>query len=372
MSFSKEKVFEKTVKNFLKPIWVYMQDNKVTEIMINGHKNIFIEVDGKIQKTKSQFDDEDMLKAAVTNIAQSMGRRIDNKNPCLDARLPNGYRIHAVLPPCARNGTTVAIRKFFEVQMSLKDTVKKGVLSQIAAMFLDVSIKIGKNIIVSGGTGSGKTTLLSTLCQRVLQGERVIIIEDASELRWDYDHAVFFETRLPDSQGKGAIGINKLLKSSLRLRPDRIIVGEVRGAEVLDLIQAMNTGHKGCMGTIHANTALDALFRMEALAQEAKNSLSKEVLRHQISEACDLIIQLSRFSDGKRRVVEIVEVLNSQFREGSSVYKVRTLFKRSSLKRTKEGSLESQLEPTGEIPSFMQEIKDLKAYFSEKYFKKAS
>ena len=205
MGYPKENVFENTVKNFLKPIWSYMKDDRVTEIMINGPKDIFIEMEGRIHKTEAQFEDEDMLRAAVTNIAQSMGRRIDDDNPCLDARLPNGYRLHAVLPPCARNGTTVAIRKFFEVQMSLKDAVKNGTLNQVAAMFLDISIKMGKNIIVSGGTGSGKTTLLSTFCQRVPKGQRVILIEDASELRLDYDHAVFFETRMPDAEGKGAV-----------------------------------------------------------------------------------------------------------------------------------------------------------------------
>ena len=366
-----ESVFEKTIRNFLSPIWDHLQNPEVTEVMINGHKDIFIEVKGKIQKTASQFDDEDILRAAVTNIAQSVGRRIDNQQPYLDARLPNGYRIHAILPPAARNGTTVAIRKFFEVQMTLKDAVKNETIPQVAALFLDVAIKAGKNIVVSGGTGSGKTTLLSTLCQRIPKGQRVIIIEDSSEIRLDYEHVVFFETKHADSEGHGGVDMKQLLKSSLRLRPDRIVVGEVRGPEVCELIQAMNTGHKGCMGTLHANTALDSLFRMEALAQESDSPSNQEVLRHQISEALDLVVQVARCPDGSRKVVEIAEVLNPDYQQGSA-YKVKTLFKllRTQNKDSKEDKI--VLEPTGEVPSFMDEINDLKSPLTEKYFKKVS
>ena len=260
-------VFEEAIRNFLGPILPLLQDEKITEVMINGPKEIFVEIGGKIQKTDAQFDDEDSLQAAVVNIAQSVNRRIDDENPRLDARLPNGYRIHAVIPPCARNGTTVAIRKFSAVQLTLKDLVKFGSMTVDVAQFLDISMKLGKNILVSGGTGSGKTTLLSILCNRIPSGQRVIVIEDASELQIDYEHCVFFETRMADERGDGEVTMRDLLKSSLRLRPDRIIVGEVRGAEALELIQAMNTGHKGCLGTVHANSESDAMVRLEALAQ---------------------------------------------------------------------------------------------------------
>ena len=365
-------VFEQSIRNFLKPIWSYLQDDKVTEVMINGPKDIFIEIDGKIQKVEAQFENEDLLRAAVNNIAQSVGRRIDEHNPRLDARLPNGYRIHAVLPPCARNGTTVAIRKFFEVQITLKDCIKNETLNRAVAIFLDVAVKLGKNILISGGTGSGKTTFLSTLSQRMPKGERVIVIEDASELRLNYENAVFFETRQKDSQGKGAVSVGDLLKSSLRLRPDRIIVGEVRGAEVLGLIQAMSTGHKGCMGTVHANTSLDALFRLEALAQESEKPLHEKILRHQISESLDLVVQMARGPDGKRRVVEVAEVLSQRGPKQFETYDIKTLFKLSYPKKDENGELKFHLEPTGEMPSFMDELRGLGVSLPEKYFKKAS
>ena len=300
-------VFVETLKSFLSPVASLLENPDVTEIMINGPNDIWVEMKGKIKKTNASFPDEDSLLAAVNNIAQSVGRRINDKEPRLDARLPNGYRIHAIIPPCARNGTTVAIRKFASVQMSFKDYVHLGAMTVDVAQFLDLSIKLGKNILVSGGTGSGKTTLLGVLCNRIPQGQRVIVIEDSSELKVEYEHVVFFETRMADEMGHGEVNIRDLVKSSLRLRPDRIIVGEVRGAEALELVQAMNTGHKGCMGTVHANTARDALVRLEALAQGADNQLSEKALRYQICSALDLVVQICRYNDGSRRLASVSE-----------------------------------------------------------------
>ncbi|MCB9026215.1 MAG: CpaF family protein [Bdellovibrionaceae bacterium] len=323
--------------------------------MINGPNDIWVEVSGKIQKTKAKFSDEDALRAAVNNIAQSVGRRINDDEPRLDARLPNGYRIHAVIPPCARNGTTVAIRKFSKVSVTFKDYVKWGAITVDAAQFLDVAMKLGKNILVSGGTGSGKTTLLGVLCSRIPSGQRIIVIEDSTELDVDYEHVVSFETKNPDEQGLGEVSIRDLLKSALRLRPDRIIVGEVRGSEALELIQAMNTGHKGCLGTVHANTAPDALIRLEALAQGGDGNISEKALRHQIASAIDLVVQISRYSDGSRRIHAIDEVRGFNT-DGS--YKVVSLYQMSRLRKSKDGHLTGQLEPSGELPQFMNEIED--------------
>lgn len=369
MSQDKATVFESSIKNFLGPIWALLQDEKVTEVMINSHDEIWVEIRGKIHKTDAKFKDEDALRSAVNNIAQSVGRRINDEEPRLDARLPNGYRVHAVIPPCSRKGTTVAIRKFSKTQFTFKDYITIGAMTADAAQFLDICMKLGKNILVSGGTGSGKTTLLSVLSNRIPKGQRIIVIEDSSELQVEYEHVVFFETQMADETGAGEVSIRDLLKSSLRLRPDRIIVGEVRGGESLELIQAMNTGHKGCMGTIHANTAEDALVRLEALAQGADSQLSEKALRHQISSAIDIVVQISRYSDGSRRLASISEVLGF---DASGAYDVRGVFELSRLVKQPDGKLKGEIEPTGHLPTFMGEIEDNQIPFPRSKFSKPS
>lgn len=358
-------VFESAIKGFLEPVWEFLQDESVTEVMINGPDDIFVEKKGKIEKTEARFPDEDSLRAAVNNIAQSVGRRINDMEPRLDARLPNGYRIHAVIPPCARNGTTVAIRKFSTTQMSFKDLIQFGAISVEGAQFLDVAMRLGKNILVSGGTGSGKTTLLGLLCNRIPPGQRIIVIEDSTELQISYEHVVFFETRMADEMGHGEVSIRDLLKSSLRLRPDRIIVGEVRGSEAMELIQAMNTGHKGCLGTVHANSAQDALVRLEALAQGADAKISEKALVQQIASAVDLIVQSSRYSDGSRKIAEITEVLGL---DSDGHYETQSIFKMGRLVKSSDGHLKGGLEPCGVLPSFMNEIEDNQIPFSRSKF----
>lgn len=364
MSKQAGSVYEESIKGFLQPIWHLLKDESITEVMINGHDEIFVEVAGRLQKVQEKFADEDSLLAAVRNIAQSVGRRIDLENPRLDARLPNGYRIHAVIPPLCK-GTTLAIRKFSTKQFTFKDYVRLGAMTVDVAQFLDICMKLGKNVLVSGGTGSGKTTLLSVLANRIPKGERIIVIEDSSELQIEYEHVVFFETRMPDAQGKGAVTIEDLVKSSLRLRPDRIIVGEVRGGEALDLVQAMNTGHKGCMGTVHANSEEDAIVRLEALAQSSDSKLSEKALQYQISSAIDVILQVSRLSDGSRRVTGLSEILGLN-KDGS--YVVEPIYRLSRLEKLPSGKLQGQLEPTGYVPSFMTEIEDNRIPFPREKF----
>lgn len=350
-----ESVFINSIKNFLQPIWHLLSDEKVTEVMINSFDEIWIEIAGKVQKTDAKFKDEDSLRAAANNIAQSVGRRLTDEEPRLDARLPNGYRIHAVIPPCARKGTTMAIRKFSTTQFTFKDYVAMGAMTADAAQFLDICMKLGKNILVSGGTGSGKTTLLSVLCNRIPRGQRIIVIEDSTELKIEYEHVVMFETRLADETGKGEVSIRDLLKSSLRLRPDRIIVGEVRGAEALELIQAMNTGHKGCLGTIHANSPQDSLVRLEALAQGGDSQLSERALRHQIGSAIEVVVQVSRYPDGSRRVGSIAEVVGF---DQDGAYNVVPIFELGRLQRQSDGRLKGEISATGILPTFMTEIED--------------
>ncbi len=367
MSQDRVTVFENSIKNFLGPVWPLLQDEKVTEVMINAFDEIWVEIKGKIQKTDAKFKDEDALRSAVNNIAQSVGRRINEEDPRLDARLPNGYRVCAVIPPCSRKGTTLAIRKFATVQFTFKDYINLGAMTSDAAQFLDICMKLGKNVLVSGGTGSGKTTLLSVLSNRIPKGQRVIVIEDSSELKVEYEHVVFFETQMGDEQGHGEVSIRDLLKSSLRLRPDRIIVGEVRGSEALELIQAMNTGHKGCMGTIHANSAQDSLVRLEALAQGGDSQLSEKALRHQIASAIDIVVQISRYPDGSRRLACISEVLGF---DEDDAYNVVPIYEISRLIKQPDGRLKGQIEPSGRMPTFMIEIEDNQIPFPRSKFEK--
>lgn len=359
-------VFESAIKNFLSPIWDLLKDESVTEVMVNSYDEIWVERGGKIKKVSNKFQDEDSLRAAVNNIAQSVGRQIGDENPRLDARLPNGYRIHVVIPPCARKGTTMAIRKFSKTQFTFQDFIKYGSMSVEMAQFIDICVRLGKNIIVSGGTGSGKTTLLSMICNRIPKGQRLIVIEDSSELQIEYEHIVFFETRManPD-EGLSAVTIEELVKSSLRLRPDRIIIGEVRGSEALDLIQAMNTGHKGCFGTLHANTPKAAMVRLQALAQGADSQLSEKALVQQISSAVDIVIQTSRYQDGVRRISSISEVVG---RDERDQYIVKDIYHLDRLIKQQDGCFSGIAMATGYVPIFMSEIEDHKLPFSRQKF----
>ncbi|OQW47231.1 MAG: pilus assembly protein [Proteobacteria bacterium SG_bin7] len=361
-------IYRESLENYLRPISGFLRDSSVTEILINGPNEIFIERAGKLMRTDVRFSSDDELLVAINNIAQSVRRRIDESNPRMDARLPDGSRIHVVLPPVARNGATVAIRKFSQTEITFKKYLEFGAITPDAAQFLDVCMFLGKNILVSGGTGSGKTTLLGILCNRIPKGQRIIVIEDATELKIHYEHVVFFEARMPDAEGKGAVTIEDLLKSSLRLRPDRIIVGEVRGSEAYDLIQAMNTGHKGCLGTVHSNTPADALVRLEALAQGAGDNISIKALQQQIGSAIDLVVQVSRLSDGSRKVTDITEVHGV---DDKGNYITSDIYKMGQLIRGEGGKLSGSIQPVGNIPKFMNEIEDNRIPFPRTKFNAA-
>lgn len=356
-------VFENVIKQNMAVIWPFMEDPEISEILINGPSEIFVEKKGKLEKVAARFQDDDVLLAAVNSIAQSVGRRINEENPRLDARLQNGSRIAAVIRPCSLNGTVVSIRKFTQAKISWNDYVKIS-LSPKSALFLAICMRLGKNVIVSGGTGSGKTTLLTLLCGHIPPGQRLIVIEDSNELKINYEHVVFFETRQADVAGKGEVTIKDLLKSSLRLRPDRIIVGEVRSSEAIELINAMNTGHKGCMGTVHANSPEDAIIRLETLAQSGDANVSEKAMRAQVSSAVEIIVQVSRLSDGSRRITEISQV-RGFLPDGS--YNVVPIFKIPRLVK-KGDKLEGQLEPTQNKPSFYNEIIDNNLLFDKELF----
>lgn len=347
-------VFQDAIRNFLTPIQDLLDDPKVSEVMINGPNDIFAEKKGLVYKTPNKFGDEQTLLSAMRAIAQSVGRVIDDDNPRLDARLPDGSRIHVVLPPMAKNGTTVAIRKFSKEELTLKDMIAFGSLSPDGARFLDICIHLSKNIIVSGGTGSGKTTMLNVLGSRMPDTQRLIIIEDAAELQVKAQHVVQFETRKanPD-RGIKEVTIRDLVISSMRLRPDRVIVGEVRGEEALDLIQVMNTGHSGSMGTVHSNTPLDACTRLETLCLMGDTKIPPDAVRKMVASAMQVIVQCNRYHDGGRRTSHISEILGLD-QHGN--YICRDIFRWVQKGKDENGKYIGEMVACNYIPSFFEEI----------------
>ncbi len=348
-------VFEDAIDSFLGPIKELLDDDGVSEIMINGPHEIFVEKNGLVYKVENQFPNEDSLLSAMRAIAQSVGRVIDADNPRLDARLPDGSRIAVVLPPMAKNGTTVAIRKFSKDDLTLQDLINFGSLSKMGARFLDICVHLGKNIIVSGGTGSGKTTMLNVLGGRIPKTQRLLIIEDAAELQVEAEHVVQFETRKEDpTRGITAVSIRDLVESALRLRPDRVIIGEVRGAEAMNLIEIMNTGHDGSMGTVHANNPLDACTRLETLALSGDTQVPPDAVRKMVASAMQVIVQCSRYHDGGRRTSHISEICGV---DNNGNYVSRDIFRWVQTGRDPEtGKYIGEMVPCNYLPSFFDDI----------------
>jgi len=361
-----QSVFEDALKEFLKPISSLLEDASISEVMINGHEEIFIEKSGNILKTKCKFESEESLLAAIRNISQFVGNPISDQDPILDARLPDGSRICAVIPPCAKNGPTMAIRKFSKEKLGLKDLINFESMSLEMAKFLDLCVKLKKNILVSGGTGSGKTTLVNILSGRIPGNQRVLIIEDTAELQVKSNHVVRFETKSADYEGKGAVTIRDLVKASLRLRPDRIIVGEVRGAEALELVQAMNTGHDGSMGTLHANNPTQGLNRLETLCMIADVGVPAKVIKSQVVDAVHVVIQASRLRDGSRRITHISECIGVNDKEE---YITNDIFKFHQTGATDEGKILGEFIVNSK-PTFMDEIKNSGYKFDLSVFEK--
>lgn len=347
-------VFEDAISTFLAPINDLLNDPSVSEVMINGPSQIFVEKKGLVYKTPNVFRGEEELVSAFRAVAQSVGRVIDDENPRLDARLPDGSRIHVILPPMAKNGTTVAIRKFSKEKLTLKDLIGFGTLSKDGARFLDICIHLGKNILVSGGTGSGKTTVLNVLGSRIPKTERLIIIEDAAELQVKAEHVVNLEARKENPEkGIKGVTIRDLVISAMRLRPDRIIVGEVRSDEALDLIQVMGTGHDGSMGTVHANNPVESCTRLESLCLMGDIKIPPDVIRKMVGSALQVIVQCTRYPDGGRRLSHISEVLGVD-RTGN--YIVKDIFRWVQTGKTPEGKFIGEMRPCNYVPSFFDAI----------------
>ncbi|WP_217516246.1 CpaF family protein [Vibrio metschnikovii] len=328
----------------LGPLQTLMDDDSISDIMINGHENVFIERGGLVEKAHIDFIDERQLLDIAKRIAARVGRRVDESSPTCDARLQDGSRVNIVIPPIAIDGTSISIRKFKKQSIDFTKLCEFGAMSPEMAQVLMVAARCRLNILISGGTGSGKTTMLNALSQFISENERIITIEDAAELRLQQPHVVRLETRTAGIENTGMINQRDLVINSLRMRPDRIIVGECRGAEAFEMLQAMNTGHDGSMSTLHANTPRDALARVESMVMMATSSLPLEAIRRTIVSAVDLVIQISRLHDGSRKVMSITEVIGL---EGSSVVLEEIFRFQPNLRQSEDGKVNGSFITSG-------------------------
>ncbi len=334
------------------PIQSLLNDPTITEVMVNGPKQIYIERGGKLEKTDITFDDNDHVIKIIEKIVAPLGRRIDKDNPTVDARLPDGSRVNAVVPPVAIDGPSITIRKFAEEKLTITDLIEFGSITQTAANFLEMCVLGHLNVIISGGTGSGKTTLLNILSSFIPLTERIVTIEDSAELQLHQEHVVRLETKTPDINKENEVTIRDLVRNALRMRPDRIVVGEVRGGETIDMLQAMNTGHDGSLTTLHANTPRDALSRLETMAMMSGMELPVRVIREQIASAVDVIVQQSRFPDGTRKLTYITEVAGM---EGDIIVMTDVFkFRQTGVEG---GKVLGEIEPTGIRPLFAERLK---------------
>ena len=337
----------------LGPLEDLISRDDITEIMVNGPDNVYVEHKGILYKTDTAFADDHQVVAAIERIVSPLGRRIDESSPMVDARLKDGSRVNAIIPPLSLVGPSITIRKFAKTPLTVEKLISYGSITAEIAHFLDVCVKIRKNILISGGTGSGKTTLLNILSGYLPAQERIITIEDAAELQLRQEHLVRLESRPANIEGKGEVTIRDLVKNSLRMRPDRIVIGECRGGEALDMLQAMNTGHDGSLTTIHANSPRDALARLETLVLMAGFDLPLRAIREQIASAISIIVQISREKDGSRKVVCVSEITKME----GDVITMQDLFTFRQDGWSEDGRLLGHFEPTGSVPTFLEDIR---------------
>lgn len=336
------------------PIDALLQDDGISEVMVNGPKKVYVERNGRLELTNITFLNDAHVMRIVEKIVAPLGRRIDESSPMVDARLLDGSRVNAIIPPLAVSGPTLTIRKFAKDPYQARDLIRFGTLTAQMSEFLEACVSARLNILVSGGTGSGKTTTLNVISSFIPHYERVVTIEDAAELQLHQDHVVTLETRPPNIEGRGAVSIRDLVKNSLRMRPDRIVVGEVRSGEALDMLQAMNTGHDGSLTTVHANTPRDSLRRLEVMVLMAGIDMPMRAIREQIASAIDVIVQQARLRDGSRKVTRISEVIGM---EGDNIV-LQDIFNFEESGRDENGKVQGRHVPTGIVPSFIERLRD--------------
>jgi pilus assembly protein CpaF len=348
-------VYQRSIEYFLGPVGPLLADPSVSEILINGHREIYYEKEGRLRPWPRVYEDAAMLEAAAVNIAEYVGRPLDADHPAADARLPEGHRVHMILPPLARERVCVSIRKFPKTTFTLDRVVESGGLTPDAAEFLGLAVLLHKNVVISGGTGTGKTSMLNALSGRIPREERIVVIEDSSELKLDQPHTIYLEARPSGSDGRGAVTIRDLFAHSLRMRPDRIVVGEVRRGEAIDMLQSMISGHSGSLSTVHAASPGAAATRLEMLSLQGDAALPIPIVRDLVARAVDLVVQIARDRDGFRRVTHIAELLDVG---PNGAYIFRELYRFRAAGRDDQGKLAGRLEWTGARPSFAAELFD--------------
>ncbi len=335
----------------LGPLETLMKDSEIADILVNTHNQVYVERYGKLEKTDVRFRDDAHLMQIIERIVTRVGRRVDESSPMVDARLADGSRVNAIIPPLALDGPILSIRRFGAERLTMNDLIQFNSVPPQIAEVAAACVKSRLNMLVSGGTGAGKTTLLNCLSNYIPENERIVTIEDSAELKLQQEHIVRLETRPPNIEGQGTVTARDLVRNALRMRPDRIVVGEVRGGEALDMMQAMNTGHDGSISTVHANSARDALSRLETMMLMAGITLPERALREQIASALDVIVQLTRLSDGSRKVVEFAEITGM---EGSTIT-TQTIFKFEQ-RGVENGKVVGEFVATGVMPSFMDRL----------------
>jgi pilus assembly protein CpaF len=336
----------------LGPLEPLLADKKVADILVNGANRVFVERRGRMELTDVKFNDDAHLLHIIDRIVSGVGRRVDESSPMVDARLKDGSRVNAVIPPLAIDGPMLSIRRFAVERLKMEELIAYGSINEDAAKVLHAVVKGRLNVLISGGTGAGKTTLLNVLSGYIPENERIITIEDSAELQLQQPHVVRLETRPPNIEGKGEVNQRDLVRNSLRMRPDRIVVGEVRGAEALDMLQAMNTGHDGSLTTVHANTPRDALGRIESMVSMTGIHFPMKVLREQISAAIDVVVQIARHEDGRRRVISIQEINGME----GDIITMSELFRFDRKGVDSEGKVRGELKATGIVPGFHQAL----------------
>jgi pilus assembly protein CpaF len=337
----------------LGPIEPLLHDPDISDILVNTHRQVYIERRGRLEQTPITFRDEGHLRVIIDRIVSRVGRRVDEASPYVDARLPDGSRVNAIIPPLAIDGPILSIRRFAVKALSIDDLLRYSTLTEPMALIIQGIVKARLNVLISGGTGSGKTTLLNILSGYIPPDERIVTIEDSAELQLQQPHVVRLETRPPNIEGKGQVTCRDLVRNSLRMRPDRIVVGEVRGDEVLDMLQAMNTGHDGSLTTLHANSARDAMQRLETLMQLSGVQLPDKAMREQVASALDVVIQVSRLSDGRRKVMTIAEVTGME----GNVVTMQDIFVFQRKGVADDGTVLGEFRPTGIRPKFVDRLK---------------
>ena len=337
----------------LGPLEPLLADATISDILVNSHKKVYVERFGKLESTSTMFKDDQHLLHIIDRIVSQVGRRVDEASPMVDARLPDGSRVNAVIPPLAIDGPSLSIRKFGVRKFNMDDLIQVGSITKDQALFLEGAVKARLNIVISGGTGSGKTTLLNVLSSYIPSSERILTIEDAAELQLHQDHIIRLETRPPNVEGKGQVTQRELLINALRMRPDRIIVGECRGGEAFDMLQAMNTGHDGSLTTLHANTPRDALRRLESMVLMATANLPEKAIREYMSSALDIVVQASRLSDGTRKVMSISEITGME----GDVVTMEDIFVYHRTGVSEDGRVIGQFQATGIRPKCSEKLK---------------